>query len=456
MRFFNIENQSGQLIILVLPFLLVFFLILSALLAYTGSEILSHRSAVSKEQALHIAEAGGELAIWKLNNQAGYAGETNTSYGNGTFTVTLASISSGTKLVQIDSYIPNNSLPIAHRTIQFTSSTGSTSNITFANAVQSGQGGFDMDNNAQINGNVYSNGPITGSNGAQITGNAVSVSSISNAHILGNSYSHSIDDSVVGGNSSHYDFADTDTAGNVSAHAVRGNQCKIHGTATYNTNSGCTFLGSQATPNSNVPSDPSALPLPIPSSQITAWEQEAATGGTVGSQTIGTASLGPKKINGDLTINGTLTVTGTLWVTGSITINNGATMKLASSYGNLTGVVLAGVNGSPTAGSIVASNNSTIAGSGVEGSYLLLISQMNNTAANAITISNNALSAIIYAGTSNINVSNNAQVREITGYKIHLNNNVILTSTSGVTNANYFSSSSSGWEMVGQTWQLLK
>ena len=139
----KLKNQSGQLIILVLPFLLVFFLILSALLAYTGSEILSHRSAVSREQALHIAEAGAELAIWKLNNQAGYAGESNTSYGNGTFSVSIASIDSSKKSITVTSYIPNSSNPVATRTVTMTTSVGSTT-ISFRYGLQAGTGGVTI------------------------------------------------------------------------------------------------------------------------------------------------------------------------------------------------------------------------------------------------------------------------------------------------------------------------
>lgn len=451
----NIKQERGQVIILALVFLVAILLMMGALLSYTSSQILSHKTAVDKEKGLNIAEAGVELAIWKLNNQAGYNGETDTNYGNGTFTVIFTNLSSSNKLVTVDAYVPNRFTPVAHRTVQLITSLGSTSNITFAYAIQSGQGGFAMDNNAKVTGNIYSNGPIVGANGTQITGDAVSVSSISSAHITGSSTSDTISNSTVGGSANHHSaLSNTTVMGNVSANSI--SSCTISGTATYNSRTSCTVSGAVTTPNNNLPVIPSAIPLPIPDSQITAWEQEAAAGGTVGSQTIETASLGPKKINGNLVVNGTLTITGTIWVTGSITVNNGATVKLSSSYGNLTGVLIAGVSGSSTAGSITAYNNSILQGSGTEGSYLLLLSEMNNTAVDAITISNNALSAIIYARASGIYVSNNAQVREITGYKIHLNNNVTLTSTSGATNAAYFSSSSAGWQMVDQTWQLLK
>ncbi len=48
---------------------------------------------------------------------------------------------------------------------------------SFSYGVQVGTGGFTIENNARVEGNVYSNGNITGSNGALITGTAVAANS---------------------------------------------------------------------------------------------------------------------------------------------------------------------------------------------------------------------------------------------------------------------------------------
>lgn len=55
-----------------------------------------------------------------------------------------------------------------------TTSTG----VSFNYGVQAGQGGFLLDNNAGVNGNVYSNGDITGSNNTFITGTAIAANSM--------------------------------------------------------------------------------------------------------------------------------------------------------------------------------------------------------------------------------------------------------------------------------------
>ena len=455
---YKIKNsQKGQILLITLVFMAIVTTMVVSLVGYAGIQIKAHRQALGKEQALNVAEAGAEMAIWKLNNQSGYTGETNTAYANGAYTVTITNQGSSLKLIKVDSYVPNAVNPVAHRAVQLSVGTSGTSNIIFQYGVQADSGGFAMDNNSKITGDVYANGPIVGANGTSITGDVVSITSISKSDITGNANSDSIDHSEVSGNSNqHTKIWDTSVSGNASTALMTGPGCRITGIATYNTNSGCTFLGPKVTPNNNVPVVPAAILMPISADNITSWEQEATAGGVMGSQTIATSSLGPVKINGNLTVNGTLTITGTIWVTGSITVNNGGTVKLSASYGGLTGILMAGTNGSATNGAITISNNATVAGSGATGSYLLVLSEMNSTSNYAINVNNNALSAIIYAGTGVVNVLNNAQLREVTGYKIHLNNNVILTSEVGA-NASYFSSGSSGgWQIQDQTWQLLQ
>jgi len=139
----------------------------------------------------------------ELNNVAGYSGETNTAYSYESYTVTMSSLSSSTKLIKVDAYVPNATNPRAHRIVQLTATVGTT-NIGFAYAVQSGQGGFQIDNNAQVIGNVYTNGAITGANGAKITGNTVSVSSILNLAVTGNVDSDTIVDSNISGYSKQH------------------------------------------------------------------------------------------------------------------------------------------------------------------------------------------------------------------------------------------------------------
>ena len=454
----NSNSQSGQIIIIALVFVAIVISLVVSLVSYTLLQTRAHRQAVARVQGINIAEAGVEAALWKLNNQSGYTGETNTSYGAGTYSVLITNLSGSSKLVKVDSYIPNSSSPIAHRSLQITMVTG-TKNIGFSYGVQVGEGGFVMNNNSGVTGNVYSDGDIIGASGTTISGDAIvagATGQISSVNVGGNATAHTITGTTVGGNA----YANTITGssrvtGNASA--VTLNSCTITGAAAYNTRTSCSVGGAATTPNPSPPIDPATQSLPIDNASISEWESDAATGGTIGSQTInGSATLGPVKINGDLVVNGVLTLSGTVWVTGSITIGNGATVKLASSYGSLSGELIAGVSGSATAGQINISNNAILQGSGTVGSYLLILSEMNSTTNTAIDVSNNATGAIIYAGTGVVDISNNAHVKEVTAYKIRLNNNATVIYDSGLASAEFTSGPSGGWETSGQTWQLLQ
>ncbi len=164
------NSESGQVLVLALVLLVVALVTMGTLLGYTGAQIAAHRDSVYQEQGLNIAEAGVEVAIWKLNNQANYSGETNISYGNGVFTATVTTVNSASKLIKVDSYIPNATNPISHRIIQITATVGTT-NVGFYYGVEVGRGGLATQNGSEVVGNVFSSGNISGS--GTIDNNAV-------------------------------------------------------------------------------------------------------------------------------------------------------------------------------------------------------------------------------------------------------------------------------------------
>ena len=155
-------------------------------------------------------------------------------------------------------------------------------------------------------------------------------------------------------------------------------------------------------------------------------------------------SLGPKKINGNLSISNSavLTLTGTVHVTGNITISNSAKIKLASSYGSLSGVIIAD-------GTISPSNSSALQGSGKTGSYLLVLS--TNTSNSAIAVGNSASGAIFYTSAGGISVSNSFSAREVTGYKLIMSNSATITYESGLANVFFSSGPTGGWKVTD--WQ---
>jgi hypothetical protein len=452
--------QSGQLLVIAAIFVAVFTTIIVSLVGYAGLQAKSHRQAVAREQAINIAEAGIEQAVWKFNNQQNYNGEIGNSYGNGVYNVTVTNLSGSSKIIKVDAYVPDAINPRAHRVAQVTL-VSDTVNSTFNYGVQVGNGGFYMDNNSTVQGNVYSNSIIIGgSTDSKITGTAIAAGNsgtIESVEVDQNAIAHTLDSVSIGGNANAVNFISSTVGGNVVADVI--SSCIIGGNATYDTKSSCTIGGVQTTPNTETFSDPDYEDMPIPSSQIDTWEQEATAGGTLTSQSItDTRSLGPIKINGNLTVgvNATLNITGTIWVTGDILIDNRSNVRLDSSYGALSGVLMAGTEGSSVVGNIQIDQNAALGGSGFMGSYLLLLSQRNSVTLPAIDAANNSQTAILYAADGLVELRNLAKLKEVTAAKIHINENAEITYESGLANVNFTSGPGGGWSVLDNSWQLLQ
>ncbi|MCM2338873.1 MAG: hypothetical protein NDI62_00225 [Burkholderiales bacterium] len=185
--------------------------------------------------------------------------------------------------------------------------------------------------------------------------------------------------------------------------------------------------------------DPVYVAFPVSDANMTEWKSEAEAGGVYnGDYSVGWAgaTLGPRKIVGNLTVSGggILTITGTLWVTGNIVLNGGAEIKLASSYGTNDGVII-------NDGTVVISGGGHATGSGTAGSYLMMLSTSSSTS--AMSVSGGAGAVIVYAPSGTITISGGASLKEATGYKIIVSGGSSITYESGLTNNN-FSSGPSG------------
>lgn len=192
--------------------------------------------------------------------------------------------------------------------------------------------------------------------------------------------------------------------------------------------------------------DPVYIDFPVSDANITTWKDEALAGGVINSDySVGWAgaTLGPKKIVGNLTVSGggILTVTGTLWVTGNLTLNGGATIKLASSYGTNDGVLISD-------GTLEINGGGHATGSGTTGSYIMMLSTKTGTAAN---VDGGAGAVIVYAPNGTLNISGGASLKEATGYKINIAGGSSVTYESGLANNNFSSGPSGSWSV--QTWQ---
>ena len=373
------------------------------------------RNTQDSVQAYWAGEAGVEDAFLRIKNSMAWINPISFGVGEGIANTTITETSPGTNLVVAQG---NDASRI--RKVQAVYQLSGTTPEFFYGA-HVGTGGLQMDNNSQVIGNVFSNGNIIAESGSQITETATTAGTgkkIEKATIMQDAFADICKDSRVTG--------------------------VLHA----NSQTGCTF-GSFVL----LGTPPSSVPLPIAPEDIQAWKDAAQAGGTItdtgGYELDGTdaVSIGPKRITGNLDVEGSavLTLTGTLWVTGNVSVKNSARVKLASSYGAISGVIVAD-------GIITLENNSISEGSGNPDSYLIYLS--TNSSNPALVIQNNAIADILYTSQGWIEIQNNAQLVEVTGYGIHLKNNAVIQYEIGLQDARFTSGPGASWEL--SSWQEIE
>lgn len=411
--------------------------------------------------ALSIAEGGIEKAVWKLNQPGstytGTNGTPETSIAGGEFEILIEN-NCGTNCKRITStaFVPNKANFQNKKSVRVKiQDQPSTTGVAFNYGVQAGPLGIVMSNNSSISGvngavgNVYAQGTISGGNNTVVTGDVImsgASGKIDTVQVDGNAKAHTIVNSTVG-KDAYYQSVDTQTK-------VRGVKCQ----------------GNQyCHPNST---DPTNINMPISNQTITEWETLASSGGTYeGNLNLsGNVSLGPKKINGDLTAdNGTvLTITGTVWVTGNINLANNMVIILDGGYGNNGGLIIAD---SPTDkasyGKVTASNNVKVCGSipsadcannvshpENKSSIMFLSTNTGATTSNpAIRASNNSSAVIYYSTVGMLEVANNGGLKAFTGGGLHLSNGAQVTYDQGLASAEFSGGPGGSWVIT--EWQIL-
>jgi hypothetical protein len=238
--------------------------------------------------------------------------------------------------------------------------------------------------------------------------------------------------------------------GNARAESMA--NCTVAIDAYFQDNDGCAVGGSQH-PFTDPPG-PAALP--VSEAQIENWKTAAADGGTIdGPYTvIGTVTMGPKKIDGDMDFeNGaTLILTGPLWVKGNLTISNNAIVRVSNDAGGSAISIVADNESNPSgSGLITVSNNVQLLTNNIPGSFIMLLSTKSST---AIDLDNNAAGAVFYANNGTIEVRNNAGASQLTGYGISLNNNASVTYTNGLASSTFTNGPGGSWRFVPGTYVI--
>jgi hypothetical protein len=317
--------------------------------------------------------------------------------------------------------------------------------------VQTGTGGLEIGSGSEIkclapctDGNVYSNGNITGGNK---TSSKISGSAWANGDIT----------RIGTGGSAGVRVTK-------NAYASQLLHCQIDGDQSATTSSpgsGCpTALGRTF---SQIPTPPPVINLPDFDNSY--WEAQSTNPNIGGSEfsgdcyvLSGTATdcsdggnLGPIKINGNLIVdnNTSFTITGPVWVTGDIVLSNNVIIQLDPSFGSLGTVMLAD-------GRVIPSNNVTYSSSG-SGRLLTVSKHVGDTGCTsdiAMSVSNNVFGAIFYALNGCVKMNNNAEYHgALSGQKIVLGNNTLVEYDPALSSAIFGATSEGGWAVT--SWREL-
>lgn len=236
--------------------------------------------------------------------------------------------------------------------------------------------------------------------------------------------------------------------GNVRANTITGNMT-IQKDAYYRTLGPSVVVSGTKYPDS---ADPPPTVFPVSDANITDWKNQAEAGGVTSGNINGcTMTLGPRKINGNLTVGNecTVTIKAPLWVTGNISAGNSTIFVLDSSYGATSGVIV--VDGVTNLG-----NGADLRGSGTAGSYLMLLSTYDSSQSGngAIETGNSSISGIVYAPKGAVELANGASFKEITAWKIELGNNAVLTYDSGLASTVFSAGPAGSFSLVKGTYQV--
>lgn len=296
---------------------------------------------------------------------------------------------------------------------------------SFNYGMQSDTGGIHLKNTASIRGNVFANGPVTGENSNIVRGEVISGGAdglIRGVHATGTAYAHTIEDSTIDGDAHYQVISNTDVGG-----------------ALY--------------PNSP---DQGTSTLPITDEQVGEWKSAAEAGGTYSGVCpyviTADTTIGPMKIPCDLQVEGspTITLAGHVWVEGNIVMQNTAHIALDDSLSGKSIAFIADYPLSPaTKGIIDLKNSVTFEGAG-ERSYVVFVSQNTSAetggALTAIRVQNSVSGdVLVYAAHGKIVLSNSIELKEVSAYRIEVQNSAEVVYESGLVNLLFTSGPGGGF-----------
>jgi hypothetical protein len=161
------KNKGAAMMISVLFFLFLSIAIVGGLVAPTVNGFRTANADVKSKKAYSLAESGVEDVAYRLLNNIPVTENESITLDSNTVTTTMITTSGNQKQIESLGDVSNFERKV---NLTLTTSDG----VAFNYGVQVGQGGLDLQGSSGIVGNVYANGPITGTSACYITGTAIS------------------------------------------------------------------------------------------------------------------------------------------------------------------------------------------------------------------------------------------------------------------------------------------
>jgi len=434
---FSVSNSGQAILTSVVFFMFISMIVVSGAYTVSYKESKSSRDFGTSKKSFFMAESGLEDLAYRITKGKSHDTAEVLSLDGYFATTTVADINGAKEITATGTA----SKMIRRSKIKLTNTSG----MAFHYGVQVGSGGVEMGESSDVVGSIYSNGSISGDNGAQISGDAI---------VAGQAGANSISGVIVKGDAKANSISGSKICGNAYYQSIDSGSLEFLNSPTTQT-CGTPVTNGAAYPNS---SDPPVENMPVSQADIDQWKADAQAGGTVlGNYNVtSNVSLGPKEITGNLTMNSQnkiLTVTGNIYVRGNIDIDNGSTIRCNASYGAKSCLIVAD-------GWIHADNNGTFAGSGTAGSFIMLLTTLACDGSfsegcthhnGAVDVHNNATGVIFYAQNGKVNLHNGVNVTEVTAYKLSLDNNAVITYDQGLANSNFSSGPSGGYSI--ESWR---
>ncbi len=383
------KTNSGFALVTVLFVMIILLAVGTLFISIVSFTIRTTKNFKNSTKAFYLAESGIEKAIWELNQtQSAYTGETDTALDGGKFTTQVETdpADPNKRIITSTGFYPEDVAFPAKRQIRiYASAESSEESIAFHYAIQIGDLGLLMYSNSEVNGNTYSNGDITGYSNTQINGDAYAVGTISSPKPV------------------------------ISGERVEGTD-----------------------------------PQPLPTVDIEFWKEQANVNEDpiIGDYEInsGSHTLGPRKIEGNLSINSSaiLTVTGPLHVTGNFEMNSNGEMHLDESFGSQGTVVVVD-------GTVRIDSNAQIYPTSADPKGYILVATTDTSMA-AVELNSNSAGGIFYALDGGIQINSNGHAVSVVGKKLILNSNAVLDYDIGLASSIFTSGPGGAWVEEPETW----